>query len=303
MRLVACSQCHAQYDVTEVTAATIPCPCGTPVANVPHDAVDAGVHRCGSCGAAVTAETEACAYCGSIIARVLEDLSLVCPECYARNAEESRFCTNCGVEFQPQAAPLDADGDALRCPHCDDVALSWRSIGGVGARECPACHGLWVPGVSFDRLVSRALETRRKLTQAGAAPSSHRERITHFQSSVVYRKCPVCSGTMQRKNYGRKSGVIVDWCGHHGTWLDADELEDIAAFILDGGLAQKQAPGEPGMGAWGQPADAKRMEALIAAERLMGAERIKLEKKKRLLLEPDDGVFDTIGDLLSGWLD
>ena len=41
---------------------------------------------------------------------------------------------------------------------------------------------------------------------------------------------------MQRKNYGKRSGVIVDWCGTHGTWLDADELEQIAAFIASGGL-------------------------------------------------------------------
>jgi hypothetical protein len=41
---------------------------------------------------------------------------------------------------------------------------------------------------------------------------------------------------MHRKNYGKRSGVIVDWCGPHGTWLDADELEQIAHFIAGGGL-------------------------------------------------------------------
>ena len=41
---------------------------------------------------------------------------------------------------------------------------------------------------------------------------------------------------MQRKNFRRTSGVIIDCCHTHGTWLDADELEQIAGFILSGGL-------------------------------------------------------------------
>jgi len=297
-RLVACGQCHAQYDVTDVAAPEFRCACGAPVANIPHDAVDADIRRCGSCGASVIEGAETCTYCGSTIARVLGDLSLVCPECYARNAEESRFCTNCGVEFQPQAPLLDDDGDALRCPVCDDTALLSRSLGGVAARECPGCHGLWVPGDNFERLVSRAIDARRKLVEAGATPPRHGVRLTTIQNKVVYRKCPVCSGAMQRKNYGLRSGVIIDWCGHDGTWLDADELEDIATFIMDGGLAKNgdaETPAAP-------PVDARHMEALIAAERLMGLERLKLEKKKRLL-EPDEGVFHTIHDLLSGLLD
>ena len=49
------------------------------------------------------------------------------------------------------------------------------------------------------------------------------------------RKCPVCDGFMQRRNFRRSSGVIIDCCSRHGTWLDADELEQIAGFILSGG--------------------------------------------------------------------
>lgn len=40
---------------------------------------------------------------------------------------------------------------------------------------------------------------------------------------------------MQRRNFQRRSGVIVDWCRGHGTWLDADELEAIAGYIVSGG--------------------------------------------------------------------
>ena len=40
---------------------------------------------------------------------------------------------------------------------------------------------------------------------------------------------------MQRRNFQKTSGVIIDRCGEHGTWLEADELEQIAGFILSGG--------------------------------------------------------------------
>jgi Zn-finger nucleic acid-binding protein len=54
--------------------------------------------------------------------------------------------------------------------------------------------------------------------------------------SVLYRDCPECQQPMHRKNFGRRSGIIVDWCREHGTWLDAEELERVAAFVMSGAL-------------------------------------------------------------------
>jgi Zn-finger nucleic acid-binding protein len=45
---------------------------------------------------------------------------------------------------------------------------------------------------------------------------------------------------MNRKNFRRISGVIIDECGRHGVWLDAGELEKIRHFIADGGLDRSQ---------------------------------------------------------------
>jgi Zn-finger nucleic acid-binding protein len=39
---------------------------------------------------------------------------------------------------------------------------------------------------------------------------------------------------MARRNFRRRSGVIIDQCHEHGTWLDAHELESIAGFVLSG---------------------------------------------------------------------
>ena len=230
MRLVACQNCHAQYDVTNVVANQFTCRCGEEVENKVAQSVDALVHRCGACGAQIAAASESCEFCGSEIVQEFGPSSLICPECFARNAEESRFCTACGVGFHPE--PLVVSGHEVPCPDCTSL-MPASQVAGVSLNECAKCRGLWVPGENFDSLVSHAAQAQREgkaLTKpprvAGGNPS---------RQQVQYRKCPECDAFMQRRNYKKSSGVITDVCNAHGTWLDADELEQIAGFILSGG--------------------------------------------------------------------
>jgi hypothetical protein len=53
---------------------------------------------------------------------------------------------------------------------------------------------------------------------------------------VRYRKCVACGTIMNRLNFGRLSGTIVDVCRGHGTFLDAGELHAVVRFIQSGGL-------------------------------------------------------------------
>ena len=41
---------------------------------------------------------------------------------------------------------------------------------------------------------------------------------------------------MNRNNFAKASGVIVDICKQHGVWFDADELPKIVDFIQKGGM-------------------------------------------------------------------
>ena len=41
---------------------------------------------------------------------------------------------------------------------------------------------------------------------------------------------------MNRINFGKLSGTVVDVCKGHGTFLDSGELHQVVAFIRDGGL-------------------------------------------------------------------
>jgi len=105
---------------------------------------------------------------------------------------------------------------------------------------------------------------------------------------------------MQRKNFAGHSGVVVDWCGSHGTWLDTHEMEDIAAFVLEGGL--QSTPAAPRDGDWSLPADPAKAAAVLAAEQLLAEERAR-SRARAFPLEDwgiDSGrVVKGIGDLFA----
>ena len=41
---------------------------------------------------------------------------------------------------------------------------------------------------------------------------------------------------MNRMNFGRRSGTVVDVCRGHGTFLDRGELHQVVRFVHEGGL-------------------------------------------------------------------
>ncbi|HVN38572.1 MAG TPA: zf-TFIIB domain-containing protein [Myxococcota bacterium] len=261
MKLVACPDCHAQYDVTTVAAERFTCRCGTTLENRALTAVDARIQRCASCGANVLESAASCDYCGAAVVREPGHLSLICPECFARNADAARFCTACGVAFRPE--PVPAEGPALACPACESPMKS-SHVADVALCECPQCHGLWVPGARLDELVRRATEARR----AAAVPPAPRVHGGNPNSRPLrYRKCPECAAFMLRQNFRRSSGVVIDVCHQHGTWLDADEIEEIAGFILSGGQTSAALEDEH-----------KNAEALAAAARLRCASEATMQR-------------------------
>lgn len=97
--------------------------------------------------------------------------------------------------------------------------------------ECPVCLGMFVSVDTFESLI------RKQEARVGDLPEGEgAQKSMLTQHAVTYIKCPECQGVMNRLNYGRISGVIVDYCRKHGYWLDNGELEKIASFVATGGL-------------------------------------------------------------------
>jgi Zn-finger nucleic acid-binding protein len=139
----------------------------------------------------------------------------------------SRHCPHCGV-----AAARDA-GDAaevLTCPRCTQPLESAR-VGGVALHDCARCGGVWLDADSF-----REVTTSRE-SQAAVLAFSPLDRAAQSPAETVrYAPCPSCGEMMNRVNFARISGVVLDTCRRHGTWFDRDELRRIVEFIRAGGL-------------------------------------------------------------------
>jgi len=70
-----------------------------------------------------------------------------------------------------------------------------------------------------------------------ALPQPARQSPTKAEAERIrYVPCPQCGQLMNRINFARCSGVVVDICKGHGTWFDRDELSAIVQFIRGGGL-------------------------------------------------------------------
>jgi Zn-finger nucleic acid-binding protein len=96
--------------------------------------------------------------------------------------------------------------------------------------ECAKCFGLWINTATFERICRDAEHQSSLLGQA--SPSAALQATT----SVRYVPCPECHKLMHRVNFANCSGVVVDLCRQHGSWFEANELQQIVAFIRAGGL-------------------------------------------------------------------
>ena len=179
--------------------------------------------NCPNCGAAISSDSPLCQYCESKLA------TIACASCFGMMFIGSRHCPHCGAVASFAGASELA---ALKCPRCK-VAMSSISIGAEAMRECEHCAGLWLEVAAFERICTNREEQSGVL---GGASMSMPAQTHSMSQTVRYVPCPQCGQLMNRINFARCSGVVVDVCKGHGTWFDRDELRQIVEFIRGGGL-------------------------------------------------------------------
>ncbi len=140
----------------------------------------------------------------------------------------SRFCAHCGAEATRERVEED---NPLKCPRCREDMQALR-LGITTARECAQCGGLWLDPESLQKLANAREESAGVVSELAA-----RVPLNTAPPDVVrYIPCPRCDKLMNRSNFARSSGVILDVCKAHGVWLDRGELQRVLAFVESGGL-------------------------------------------------------------------
>ena len=180
---------------------------------------DAASLHCPNCGAPADAGAQSCKYCRAALATVS------CPSCFALMFEGSVYCPHCGA----RRARAAGGTRTARCPACR-AAMRDVQIGATGLLECERCRATWVDAATFEHICADREAQAAVLHQWGAPPARA------AAGEVQYRKCVACGKVMNRVNFGRVSGTVVDVCKGHGTFLDSGELHLIVSFIQHGGL-------------------------------------------------------------------
>ncbi|HOX43056.1 MAG TPA: zinc ribbon domain-containing protein [Myxococcota bacterium] len=271
---VVCQSCNRTLDTGEARSGElVVCACGQGIL-VPEMPAAAGKMNCPACGAPVDPALKRCIYCETALATV------ICPACFGLVFEGVTCCNHCGRELTARSVLVHGAATPHRCPRCEgrllvQARLAHRAAGGSGEppsvpeapllrvevvagcaiERCPACEGLWVDFETVERIYAdrEASPSLQSLTGASkpiaptasstSIPAAGAKAPASAEAGQGYIRCPACQKLMNKQNFGRLSGVIIDLCKGHGTWFDADELRRILAFIEAGGL-DKQAQRE-----------------------------------------------------------
>ena len=221
--IIACPHCQLRYDATgRAPGSLLSCRCGQSL-TVPNADATARSLQCPNCGGPVAVDANRCQFCETDLA------VLNCPQCFSLQFLGSRFCSDCGTEL---AKPARSDAqNELNCPRCETPLTTRRyALGTVD--HCASCGGLW-----FDHdIFEKTIDHKRQKAEASLKPSKPGQHNVYNNYPVSYLPCPECTSLMTRRNFGQRSGVIVDVCSAHGVWLDHKELSAILNFVREGGM-------------------------------------------------------------------
>jgi Zn-finger nucleic acid-binding protein len=175
--------------------------------------------NCPNCGGNVTSDSSFCRFCGSRLK------TAACVKCLGLMFVGAKHCSHCGEAVAPVAVGDRKLGD---CPRCRST-LQTLEVEGLDLGECDRCDGMWIDVATFERVCADQEK------QAAVLRSMKPPRAT-AASKIKYVPCPECRVLMNRSNFARSSGVIIDTCRKHGVWCDAEELPKIIEFIREGGV-------------------------------------------------------------------
>lgn len=148
------------------------------------------------------------------------------------------FCPFCGVRQEVDLRRVHfrdlGHNPSMSCPECC-TPLSRIEFGTepvLQIERCPTCLGLFFNPGEIEALLDEGTSgvvwlDPVQLKQIAADFEGERE--------IVYRRCPVCSERMSHANFGGHSGVILDYCGSHGLWLDGGKFRRLAEWWRAGG--------------------------------------------------------------------
>jgi len=189
--------------------------------------VPADERPCPQCGTEIARTARRCAHCRAALC------AAACPRCDARVLERDTRCRACSKQLVGPSAPARTSGRT--CPRCSS-ALHTRQVDDILFDECTGCGGVFLDHVAIQRVIGERAQRR---AEALLETLPRRElRAVPAAGDKMYLPCPVCHIIMNRRLFAVGTGVIIDVCRVHGTFLDAGELPRVIELVMRGGLVR-----------------------------------------------------------------
>ncbi len=221
--IIECPRCQSRYDSTLHTSGSqISCRCGQAF-YTPKLPKLAKSSNCPNCGGAASPDQNQCEYCGVYLSFAR------CPGCFSiAPYQGAKFCAECGDSLnQPAKSTADAD-KSFPCPRCKHTNLERKKVGEHTIDSCLQCSGVWIDHTILDKLLTRSNQQKSSQAVLGKTPFKISNLERH---KVSYLPCPECEQLMHRRNFAKKSGIIVDECTAHGIWFDKQELAAAIHYV------------------------------------------------------------------------
>lgn len=163
--------------------------------------------NCKNCAAPLAANTNICEYCGT-----RNDVDLQNTRFYNVSQDSQKTCPCCDSPLQTVCVDIGRQFYIDRCPDCFGLFFAPDELEAL--LDCSVTHVYHVNLQLLDNINNERYQ-----------------KETH----VHYVKCPVCHILMNRVNFAYRSGVVVDKCRDHGTWLNSGELIHLLEWKKAGG--------------------------------------------------------------------
>ena len=174
-----------------------------------------------------------------ITLRQWHSLVVKCSNCNGRLSSDFNICPYCGVRVEVDLKQVHfrdlGPNPNLPCPDCATPlnVIEFQSDPKVAVERCPSCFGMFFnPGEVELFLETHTtdvvwLDNNQLNVLAKENPNTGED--------IRYAACPICRERMSHINFGKLSGVILDWCGTHSLWLQNGELRRLAEWWRLGG--------------------------------------------------------------------
>lgn len=164
--------------------------------------------RCTSCSAPLPANSNRCNYCNT-----RSDVDLHAKHPYKlEKTVTHRICPNCEKPLQ-----------TIRLKMAEPLLIE----------RCHSCFGLFFDKGEIETVLQNAVSNVFDIN-VEHIDNINKDRFRK-QQKIRYIKCPECRRLMDRVNFGKRSGVVIDKCLFHGIWLESGELTHLLEWKKAGG--------------------------------------------------------------------